>query len=84
MSTKWFCPDHPDTVFEERKRLCPICKSMCHYRCILSQETGRYNNYSRHCDSCEYCIAPKAKEKAKAVKKRKKMEELFEHEKGNI
>jgi hypothetical protein len=84
MSTKWFCPDHPQTVFEERKRLCTICKSMLHYQCMLSQETGRYDHYSRHCDSCDHCISSNEKEKAKAIKKRKKIEELFAHEKGNL
>src|SRR3954452_14612606 len=80
MSFTWFCPDC-DTSYAKRVRSCKSCKGRCHYRCVPSQQSGRYEHFWRHCTTCEFCAAL-GEEGKKLAQKRKQTEELFQHEYG--
>lgn len=84
-SVIWFCIicNHQ---YSHRQQLCDDCNVMLYYKCISSNQSGLYSNYSTHVHNCIYCNAQNKNEIFKQKKKdvEEKNTSIILFEKGNI
>lgn len=82
-SVEWSCSTC-NVVLPTQQRTHPPCHTHTTWTCLLTQRSGKYDNFKDHAQHCEYCSPDQRQciQSEKGADKENRMQAVEEDEKG--